>query len=94
MEPTQKQHLIINALDTLEWLGAKIYDEDTGDWYIRTPSPINRPALDSARTRVQTGSLDDVASTAGFGVGGKPAHGAYKSEACLGRLYIAILNHS
>jgi hypothetical protein len=39
-EPTEAQYLIINALDTLDLLGSNFYDEDTGDWYIQTPSPV------------------------------------------------------
>jgi hypothetical protein len=38
-EPTEEQYLIIQALDTLELLGSQFFDEDTGDWYIQTPSP-------------------------------------------------------
>jgi hypothetical protein len=38
-EPTEAQYLIINAIDTLDLLGSNFYDEDTGDWYIQTPSP-------------------------------------------------------
>ncbi|MDJ0601597.1 MAG: hypothetical protein QNJ37_22470 [Crocosphaera sp.] len=38
MEPTNEQYLIINALDTLELLEGSLYDENTGYWYIRTPS--------------------------------------------------------
>ncbi|MCU0536323.1 MAG: hypothetical protein MUD14_20750 [Hydrococcus sp. Prado102] len=40
MEPSEDQYLIINALDTLMLLSANFYDEDTGDWYINTSSPI------------------------------------------------------
>lgn len=40
MEPTEAQYLIVNALDTLELLGSNFYDEDSGIWYIQTPSPI------------------------------------------------------
>lgn len=40
MEPSEDQYLIINALDTLELLGYNFYDENTGIWYIETPSPI------------------------------------------------------
>jgi len=38
MEPSEAQYLIINALDTLDLLSSNLYDEDTGDWYIRTNS--------------------------------------------------------
>ena len=40
MEPSEAQYLIINALDTLDLLGSNFYDEDTGDWYIQTNSPV------------------------------------------------------
>ncbi len=30
----------MNALVTLDLLEANFYDEDTGDWYIHTPSPV------------------------------------------------------
>lgn len=40
IEPTEEQYLIINALDTLELLGSNFYDEDSGSWYIQTPSPV------------------------------------------------------
>lgn len=45
MEPSEDQYLIINALDTLMLLSANFYDEDTGDWYINTPSPILHNAI-------------------------------------------------
>lgn len=38
MEPSEAQYLIINALDTLDLLSSNFYDEDTGDWYMQTPS--------------------------------------------------------
>ncbi|HLO50616.1 MAG TPA: hypothetical protein VK211_19520 [Kamptonema sp.] len=34
------QYLIINALDTLDLLIWRIYDEEKGFWYIRTPSRV------------------------------------------------------
>ena len=40
MEPSEVQYLILNALDTLELLGSRFYDEYTGTWYIETPSPV------------------------------------------------------
>lgn len=40
MEPTEAQYLIINALETLELLQFRLYDESTGDWLIVTPSPV------------------------------------------------------
>jgi hypothetical protein len=40
MEPSNEQYLIINVLDSLELLLGNIYNENTGTWYIRTPSPI------------------------------------------------------
>ncbi|MBD1834610.1 hypothetical protein H6F61_18375 [Cyanobacteria bacterium FACHB-472] len=40
MEPSESQYLILNALDSFGLLGNTIYDEETGIWYIQTPSPI------------------------------------------------------
>lgn len=40
MEPTEEQFLILNALETLELLGNRLYDEEKGVWYIETPSPV------------------------------------------------------
>lgn len=40
MEPTESQYLIINALQTLNLLEYDIYDQDRGEWYIATPSPV------------------------------------------------------
>lgn len=40
MEPSESQYLIINALETLDLLRNGRYDEDTGIWYIYTPSFI------------------------------------------------------
>jgi hypothetical protein len=40
IEPSEAQYLIITALETLDLLGSHFYDEDTGDWYIQTPSPV------------------------------------------------------
>ncbi|MDF5723053.1 MAG: hypothetical protein PUP91_21780 [Rhizonema sp. PD37] len=40
MEPTEAQYLIINALETLELLEWRFYDEETGYWRIQTSSPI------------------------------------------------------
>lgn len=40
MEPTEAQYIIINALETLELLQLQTFDLDTGNWYIRTLSPI------------------------------------------------------
>jgi len=39
-EPTEEQYLVINALDTLGLLIENRYDEDTGVWYIFTPSQV------------------------------------------------------
>ena len=39
MESTEKQYLIINALDTLGLLRYNFSDED-GIWYIKTPNPV------------------------------------------------------
>ena len=40
MEPSEAQYLIINALDTLDLLENSLYDEDSGNWYINTPSSV------------------------------------------------------
>ncbi|NDJ22839.1 hypothetical protein GS682_14585 [Nostoc sp. B(2019)] len=40
MEPSETQYLIINALTTLDLLGNTFYDEESGNWYINSPSPI------------------------------------------------------
>ncbi|MDZ8238008.1 MAG: hypothetical protein RMZ69_12670 [Nostoc sp. ChiQUE01a] len=40
MEPSEAQYLIINALTTLDLLGNTFYDEDSGNWYINTPSSV------------------------------------------------------
>jgi hypothetical protein len=40
MEPSEAQYLIINALDTLDFLENSLYDEDSGNWYINTPSSV------------------------------------------------------
>ncbi len=40
MEPTESQYLIINALETLDLLQFRLYDEDRGYWLLVTPSPV------------------------------------------------------
>ena len=40
VERTEAQYLVVNALQTLEILTGEFYDEETGIWYIETPSPI------------------------------------------------------
>lgn len=40
MEPTEAQYLVVNVLQTLDLLFNSVYDEDTGIWYIETPSPV------------------------------------------------------
>ncbi|MDF5706610.1 MAG: hypothetical protein PUP90_02730 [Nostoc sp. S4] len=40
MEPSEAQYLIMNALTTIDLLGNTFYDEDSGNWYINTPSPV------------------------------------------------------
>jgi hypothetical protein len=45
MNPTEAQYLVINALETLALLIDRRYDEDTGNWYIRTQSSILPLAL-------------------------------------------------
>lgn len=39
MEPTESQYLIINALETLDLLEWRLYDE-TGFWRLHTPSLV------------------------------------------------------
>jgi hypothetical protein len=39
-EPTEEQYLVINALDMLGLLIENRYDQDTGVWYIFTPSQV------------------------------------------------------
>jgi hypothetical protein len=45
MEPSEEQYLVINALETLELLLWRLYDEEKGFWYIKTPSPILSSAV-------------------------------------------------
>jgi hypothetical protein len=45
VEPSELQYLILNALDTLELLQQRTYDQDTGIWYILTPSPMLSVAM-------------------------------------------------
>ncbi len=40
MEPTEAQYLILNALETLELLQFRLYDENTGIWLLITLSPV------------------------------------------------------
>ena len=40
MEPTEEQYLVLNALETLEFLQDYRYDEDSGIFYIITSSPL------------------------------------------------------
>lgn len=40
IEPSEAQYLMINALETLELLEWRLYDDETGYWRIHTPSPI------------------------------------------------------
>lgn len=39
MERTEEQYLVINALQILDLLTGEFYDEETGVWYVETPSP-------------------------------------------------------
>ncbi|PSO61511.1 MAG: hypothetical protein BRC36_11545 [Cyanobacteria bacterium QH_2_48_84] len=39
MELTEEQYLILNVLETLNLLIDRRYYEETGVWYIYTPSP-------------------------------------------------------
>lgn len=40
MEPSEAQYLILNALETLELLQFRLYDENIGIWLLITPSPV------------------------------------------------------
>ena len=40
MEPTEAQYLIVNALETLEFLEWRLYYEITGLWRIQTSSIV------------------------------------------------------
>jgi hypothetical protein len=40
VEPTEEQYLVINALETLDLLLFRLYDEEEGFWMLITPSPI------------------------------------------------------
>jgi hypothetical protein len=40
MEPSETQYLIISALEVLELLQNSFYDENSGNWYINTPSTV------------------------------------------------------
>jgi hypothetical protein len=40
MEPSESQYLIVNALTTLDLVGNTFYDEESGNWYINTPSQV------------------------------------------------------
>lgn len=40
MEPTEEQFLILNALETLNFLASDVYGSDTGIWYLETLSLV------------------------------------------------------
>ncbi|HEY9781480.1 MAG TPA: hypothetical protein V6D09_15245 [Leptolyngbyaceae cyanobacterium] len=40
MEPTEEQYLILNALETLDLLLFRLYDEEEGFWILITPSTV------------------------------------------------------
>lgn len=40
IDPTEAQYLIINALEALDLLIEQRYDQDNGNWYIYTRSPV------------------------------------------------------
>ncbi|PIG90519.1 hypothetical protein [Gloeocapsopsis sp. IPPAS B-1203] len=40
VEPTDAQYLILNALETLDLLQFRLYDENTGIWLIITASSV------------------------------------------------------
>ena len=49
VEPTEEQYLILNALETLELLQFRLYDESTGDWIIITQEPSLACSVSEAR---------------------------------------------
>ena len=40
MEPTEAQYLILDALETLDSLRFRMYDEEAGFWVLLTISPV------------------------------------------------------
>jgi hypothetical protein len=40
VEPTEEQYLILNALETLEILLFRVYDEENGAWLLITTSTV------------------------------------------------------
>lgn len=40
MEPTEEQYLVLNALETLDLLQLRVYDQENGGWLLITPSPV------------------------------------------------------
>ena len=65
MSSSGVQYLIINALETLDLLIWKIYDEENGFWYIETPSPVlPRAAILKSGEIVRIDELEDYDKTA------------------------------
>ncbi len=59
------QYLIINALETLDLLIWKIYDEEKGFCYIETPSPVlPRAAILQSGEIVRIDEVEDYDETA------------------------------
>lgn len=59
MEPTEEQFLVMNALETLNFLVSDVYDGETGIWYIETLSQVLKCAQlmpDGEITVVEAGS--------------------------------------
>lgn len=40
MEPTEEQYLVLNALEVLDLLLFRLYDEEEGFWMLITSSPV------------------------------------------------------
>jgi hypothetical protein len=40
LEPSEAQYIILNALETLDLLQFRLYDERRGFWLLITPSPV------------------------------------------------------
>ena len=64
MSSSGVQYLIINALETLDLLIWKIYDEEKGFWYIETPSPVLPRAILQSGEIVRIDELEDYDETA------------------------------
>jgi len=61
------QYLIINALETLDLLIWRIYDEEKGFWYIETPSRVlPRAAILQSGEIIRIDELEDYDETAWY----------------------------